>query len=67
VSIKKPLVLGNGRVQQLQPADQLSVEDRVERLERLFRRLLISCAMQGVEMVDEELQAEFALAMAEHN
>ena len=63
--IKKPLVLTEGRTQQLQGADELSVEARVDRLERLFRSLLISCELQGVEMVDEELQQELALAMIE--
>ena len=63
--IKKPLVLTDGRTQQLQGADELSVEARVDRLERLFRSLLISCELQGVEMVDEELQQELALAMIE--
>ena len=66
MSIKKPLVLDEGRTQQLQPADELAVETRVDRLEKLFRSLLISCAMQGVEMVDEELQGELAIAIAEH-
>ena len=63
--IKKPLVLTDGRTQQLQGADELSVEARVDRLERLFRSLLVSCELQGVEMVDEELQQELALAMIE--
>lgn len=65
MSEKKPLVLDEGRIQQLQPADQIPVEARVEQLERLFRQLLISCAMNGVEFIDEELQAEFAHAMSE--
>jgi hypothetical protein len=63
--IKKPLVLTDGRTQQLQNVDELSVDARMDRLERLFRSLLISCDLQGVEMVDEELQQELALAMIE--
>lgn len=63
---KKPLVLRDGRVQQLQADDYLDADTRLDRLERLFRQLLLSCALQGVEMIDEELQAELAYAMTEH-
>lgn len=63
---RKPLVLNEGRIQQLQSQDQLSVDERMDRIERLFRQLLLSCALQGIEPAYEELQAELAYAMTEH-
>lgn len=65
--IRKPLVLKDGHSQQLQAADELGVETDVERIERLFHKLLVSCAIQGIDLLDDELQAEFELAMAEYS
>jgi len=69
VSDKKPLVLGEGRVQQLQAKDELdnSGYSYEQQRERLFRRLLLMCATQGIEIDDPELQAELDLAIAEYS
>lgn len=66
MSVKKPLVLGDGIPQQLQPQDSLAVEVSVAELYRLFQQLLISCAVQGVQPLYEELQQELELAMKEN-
>jgi hypothetical protein len=65
MSIKQPLVLGNGLPQQLQPQDELQVTADLQQLHRLFQQLLISCALQGVTPLYEELQAELSIAMEE--
>jgi len=67
VSDKRPLVLGEGRVQQLQPGDELdnSGYSYEQTRERLFRKLLLMCVTQGIEIDDPELQAELDLAIAE--
>ena len=64
--IKKPLVLSAGAPQQLQPQDALAVEYSVADLYRLFQQLLISCAVQGVEPMFDELQQELEIAMKEN-
>lgn len=64
--IKKPLVLGNGIPQQLQPQDSLAVEVDVAELYRLFQQLLISCAVQGVEPMFDELQDALEIALKEN-
>lgn len=66
MSVKKPLVLTNGLPQQLQPQDSLAVEIDVAELYRLFQQLLISCAVQGVEPLFDELQTELEIAMKEN-
>jgi hypothetical protein len=68
VSDKTPLVLGEGRIQQLQPTDELdnSRYSYEQHRERLFRKLLLMCVMQGIEIDDPELQQELELAIAEH-
>lgn len=67
MSNKKPLVLGEGRVQQLQPIDELdnSAYSYEQTRERLFRKLLLMCATQGIEIDDPDLQIELELAIAE--
>lgn len=69
MSDKKPLVLGGGRVQQLQPADELdnSGYSYEQTRERLFRKLLLMCVTQGIEIDDPDLQRELDLAIAEHS
>lgn len=66
---KKALVLGDGRVQQLQPADEIdnSGFSYEQTRERLFRKLLLMCATQGIQIDDPELQVELELAIAEHS
>lgn len=68
MSDKKPLVLGEGRVQQLQAKDELdnSGYSYEQKRERLFRKLLLACVTQGIEIDDPELQEDFELAVAEH-
>lgn len=67
MSDKKPLVLGEGRIQQLQVTDELDNSNfSYEQLrERLFRKLLLMCATQGIEIDDPELRVELELAIAE--
>lgn len=67
MSDKTPLVLGDGRIQQLQPNDELdnSGYSYEQTRERLFRKLLLLCATQGIEIDDPELQTELELAIAE--
>lgn len=67
MSDKKPLVLGEGRVQQLQPSDELdnSGFSYEQKRERLFRKLLLMCHSQGIDMDDPELLEELELAIAE--
>ena len=65
MSVKKPLVLGDGIPQQLQRQDELQVQSDLEQLQRLFKQLLVSCATQGIEPMYEELQVELAIAMEE--
>ncbi len=69
MSDKKPLVLGDGRVQQLQSRDELdnSGYSYEQTRERLFRKLLLMCVTQGIEIDDPELQHEMDLAIAEHS
>lgn len=68
MSDKLPLVLGEGRVQQLQPGDEIdnSRFSYEQTRERLFRKLLLMCATQGIEIDDPELQTELNIAIAEH-
>lgn len=67
MSDKTPLVLGEGRVQQLQPTDELdnSGYSYEQTRERLFRKLLLMCATQGIDIDDPDLQIELELAIAE--
>ena len=67
MSDKKPLVLTEGRVQQLQARDELdnSGYSYEQTRERLFRKLLLMCVTQGIEIDDLALQAELDLAIAE--
>lgn len=67
MSNKKPLVLGDGRVQQLQPKDELdnSGYSYEQKRERLFRKLLLMCHAQGIEVDDPELFEELEIAIAE--
>lgn len=67
MSDKKPLVLGEGRIQQLQVTDELdnSSFSYEQSRERLFRKLLLMCATQGIEIDDPELRVELELAIAE--
>ena len=64
--IKKPLVLADGLAQQLQPQDTIQAQVDVNALYRLFQQLLISCALQGIEPMFDELQQELELAMKEN-
>lgn len=67
--IRRPLVVGNnGRTQQIQRPDELdnSRYSYEQQRERLFRKLLLSCAMNGVEFDDPELQEELSQAVAEN-
>jgi hypothetical protein len=64
--IKKPLVLTDGLVQQLQPQDTLQAQVDIDVLYRVFQQLLISCALQGIEPMFDELQTELAIAMKEN-
>lgn len=66
MSVKKPLVLGSGLPQQLQPQDTIQVQVDLDALYRLFQQLLISCAAQGVEPLFDELQTELEIAMKEN-
>lgn len=63
MSVKKPLVLDNGRIRQLKPSDELQLGQDFEYLQQLFRQLLVSCALQGVEPLFDELRAELDIAM----
>lgn len=63
MSDKKPLVLNAGRIQQLKPADSIELGQEFDRLQQLFYQLLISCALQGVEPLFDELRAELDIAM----
>ena len=67
---RKPLVIaGSGRVQQIQRPDELdnSRYSYEQTRERLFRKLLLFCAMQGIEIDDEELQDELTKAVEEYS
>lgn len=65
MSIKKPLVLGDGLPQQLQPQDITQDAIDITELRLLLRQLLISCAIQGIQPLYEELQVELSIAMEE--
>lgn len=69
MSDRKPLVLNEGRIQQLQPTDEIDTSgfSYEETRERLFRKLLLMCATQGIEIDDPELQIELERAIAEHS
>lgn len=64
---RKPLVLNEGRTQQLRNADELdnSVYSYEQKRERLFRKLLLRCAYQGIDLDDSELQEELEIAIEE--
>lgn len=67
MSDRKPLVLSAGRVQQLQPAEEIDNSQFTyeQTRERLFRKLLLMCVTQGIEIDDPGLQAELEQAIAE--
>lgn len=67
MSDKRPLVLRDGRVQQLQPGDEVdnSGFSYEQKRERLFRKLLLMCHSQGIDMDDSELLEELEIAIAE--
>lgn len=66
--IKKPLVLDEGRTQQLQPADEVDTSgfSYEQTRERLFRRLLLLCATQ-LDIDDPLLEEELDIAIKEYS